>query len=52
MGVGIILCMFAHSRYNKVHSSVWLDVFAVIAFSLILYVFYFNAEREYNKKLF
>ena len=52
MGVGIILCMFAHSHYNKVHSSVWLDVFAVIAFGLILYVFYFNAEREYNKYVF
>lgn len=39
MGIGIILCAFANSRYNKMHRSIWIDCLVIIAILLTFYIF-------------
>ena len=50
MGVGILLCTFAHSRYNKIQNSVWLDCLSIVALILTFYLFY--TEKNYDKYVF
>lgn len=50
MGVGILLCTFAHSRYNKIQNSVWLDCLSIVALILNFYLFY--TEKNYDKYVF
>lgn len=47
MGLGILLCTFAHSRYNKIRSSKCIDCLSVIALVLTFYVF--DASGNYAK---
>lgn len=50
MGVGILLCVFAHSQYNKIRNSKWIDYFAIVAFIMTFYLF--DAEENYDKYVF
>ena len=47
MGLGVILCAFTKSKYNKVKNSIFLDCITVLALSLIFYILY--SERTYDK---
>lgn len=49
MGIGIVLCAFCHSRYNKMHKSAWLDCVAVIALLLIVYILNSGGDHKYDK---
>ena len=50
MGLGILLCTFAHSRYNKIRSSKCIDCLSVIALVLTFYLF--DASGNYAKYVF
>lgn len=50
MGIGILLCLFVHSRYNKMNHSVCLDCFAIAALVLTFYLF--DASENYDKYVF
>ena len=50
MGLGILLCTFAHSRYNKLRNSKCIDCLSVIAFILTFYLF--DASENYDKYVF
>ena len=47
MGLGVILCVFTKSKYNRVRNSVFMDCIAVLAFALIFFILY--SERTYDK---
>ncbi len=50
MGIGILLCTFVHSRYNKLRNSKCIDCLSVIAFVLTFYLF--DASENYDKYIF
>ena len=50
MGIGVLLCTFAHSRYNKIRNSVWLDCLSIVA--LILTFCLFDSGKNYDKYIF
>ena len=50
MGLGTLLCTFAHSRYNKMQNSKLLDFFSVVS---VLFLFYlFCTNENYDKYVF
>lgn len=50
MGVGVLLCTFAHSRYSKVRNSKLMDCLSALA---VLFLFYlFCTEKNYDKYVF
>lgn len=48
MGLGIMLCSFCHSRYNKMHKSIWIDCVVVIAWLLIAFVLMSGGNHQYD----
>lgn len=49
MGIGIMLCAFCHSRYNKKHRSVWLDCAVLMALLLIVCIMNSEGDHKYDK---
>lgn len=49
MGIGILLCAFSHSRYNKQHKSICLDCGALMALLLIVCVLNSGGDHKYDK---
>ncbi|MBU3807947.1 MAG: acyltransferase family protein [Candidatus Phocaeicola faecipullorum] len=49
MGIGVVLCAFCHSRYNKMHKSVGLDFVAVMTLLLIVCILNSDGNHKYDK---
>lgn len=48
MGIGVMLCSFCHSRYNKMHNSICIDCVTVIALLLIVFVLTSGGKHQYD----
>lgn len=48
MGIGVMLCAFCHSRYNKMHKFVWIDCLALVALFLVVCILNSGGDHTYD----